>query len=64
MLGETDEELALWLLDDEGAQEGLGMPTEYELSEVEVEAEVLEERLTVLDIVELALVATEDEILL
>lgn len=40
------------------------MPTEYELSEVEVETEVLEERLTVLDIVELALVATEDEILL
>jgi len=27
VLGETDEGLALWLLDDEGAQEGLGIPT-------------------------------------
>jgi hypothetical protein len=61
-LGETEEELTLMLLDDEDAQEGLGMPTEYELSEVE--ATVLERMLVVLETVELALVATEDERLL
>jgi hypothetical protein len=61
-LGETDEELALSLLDDEDAQVGLGIPIEYELSDVE--AEVLERTLAVLDTVELPLETTEDEKLL
>jgi hypothetical protein len=61
-LGEIEEELALSVLDDEGAQVGLGMPIEYELSDVE--AEVLERTLAVLDTVELSLVTLEDERLL
>ena len=61
-LGETEEELTVMLLDDEDAQEGLGIPTEYELSEVE--ARLLESTLAVLETAELALVATEDERLL
>jgi hypothetical protein len=61
-LGETEEELALSLLDDEDAQVGLGIPIEYELSDVE--AEMLERRLAVLDTVELPLETIEDEKLL
>jgi hypothetical protein len=61
-LGETEEELALSLLDDEDAQVGLGIPIEYELSDVE--AEVLERTLAVLDTVELPLETIEDEKLL
>jgi hypothetical protein len=61
-LGEIEEELALSVLDDEGAQVGLGIPIEYELSDVE--AEVLERTLAVLDTVELSLVTLEDERLL
>lgn len=56
------EVLALSLLDDEDAQEGLGIFTEYELSDVE--AEVLETTLAVLEAVELSLVMIEDERLL
>jgi hypothetical protein len=61
-LGETEEELALSVLDDEGAQVGLGMPIEYELSDVE--AGVLEKTLAVLETVELSLETIEDERLL
>jgi hypothetical protein len=50
------------VLDDEGAQVGLGMPIEYELSDVE--AGVLERTLAVLDTLELSLVTIEDERLL
>jgi hypothetical protein len=61
-LGETVEVLALSLLDDEDAQDELGIFIEYELSDVE--AEVLETTLAVLDTVEMSLVTIEDEILL
>lgn len=61
-LGETVEVLALSLLDDEDAQDELGIFIEYELSDIE--AEVLETTLAVLDTVEMSLVTIEDEILL
>lgn len=61
-LGETVEVLALSLLDDEDAQDELGIFIKYELSDVE--AEVLETTLAVLDTVEMSLVTIEDETLL